>query len=87
MEVTSATESGAISISTTGTISSNSLTTNTLTTTGTSLNIKSDIVRFRGLDDTVHIEADTEGVKFYEGVFMNSYLQIQNGKTVWSKIS
>ena len=36
-------------ISTTGAISSNSLTTNTLTTSGTSLNIKSDIVRFRGL--------------------------------------
>ena len=44
---------------TTGAISSNSLTTNTLTTSGTSLNIKSDIVRFRGLDDTVYIEADT----------------------------
>ena len=82
VNVTNITATGAIS--TTGSISSNSLTTNTLTTSGTSLNIKSDIVRFRGLDDTVYIEADTGGVKFYDGVFMNSYLQIQNGLSLGS---
>ena len=70
---------------TTGNITTNgAMTTNTLTTSGTSLNIKSDIVRFRGLDDTVYIEADTGGVKFYDGVFMNSYLQIQNGLSLGS---
>ena len=53
---------------TTGNITTNgAMTTNTLTTSGTSLNIKSDIVRFRGLDDTVYIEVDTGGVKFYDG--------------------
>ena len=72
-------------ITTTGSISSNSLLTNTLTTSGTSLNIKSDIVRFRGLDNTVYIEADTGGVKFYEGVFYE--LISPNSKWLITRIS
>ena len=55
-------------ISTTGAISSNSLTTNTLTTTGISLNIQSNIVRFRGLDNTIYIEGCLGGVQFYDVV-------------------
>jgi hypothetical protein len=80
--VTNITATGAIS--TTGSISSNSLTTNTLTTTGTSLNIKSNIVRFKGLDNSIYMETSLAGVQFYSDVYMNASLTIQNGLSLVS---
>ena len=71
-------------ISTTGAISSQSLTTNTLTISATALNIKSNLVRFRGLDNTIYIEAYLGGVQIYDGAFMYSSLQIQNGLSLGS---
>ena len=77
MSVVTLTASGAITSNTvtTDAISSSSLTTNTLTTSSASFNIKSNLVRFRGLDNTIYIEAYPGGVQFYDGAFMYSSLQ------------
>ena len=57
-----------VNITATGTISSNSLTTNTLTTSGVSIHIKSDIVLFRGLDNSLYRDVLLGGVLFYSDV-------------------
>ena len=74
MSVNTLTASGAITSNTAtiDAISSNSLTTNTLTTSSVALNIKSNLVRFRGLDNTIYIEAYLGGVQFYDGAVMYS---------------
>ena len=51
-------------IATTGAISSNSLTTNTLTLSGASINIKSDLLLFKGFDKSIYMGAHLGGLLF-----------------------
>ena len=71
-------------ISTTGAISSNSPPTNTLTTSGVALNIKSNLVRFRGLGNTIYINAYLGGVLLYSDMYIDTYLKIKNGLSLGS---
>ena len=50
------------SVAATGDISSNSMITNMLANAGALINIKSDLVLFKGNDNTIYIEAQPNGV-------------------------
>ena len=65
-------------ISTTGAISSNSLTTHTLTTSGAALNIKSDLVLFKRLDNSTYMDAHPGD----SDVYIDATLKIQNGFSI-----
>ena len=77
--LTDLTASGTISaasVAATGNISSNTMTTSTLTTASAGMNIKSDFVLFRANDNVVYLEAQPNGVicskDFYtEGLIKN----------------
>ena len=51
-----------------GTIASDIATTNTLLTSGVGINIKSDLVLFRGLDKSIYMDAHPGGMLFYDDV-------------------
>jgi hypothetical protein len=93
--LTDLTASGTISaasVAATGNISSNTMTTSTLTTASAGMNIKSDFVLFRANDNVVYLEAQPNGVlcssDFYtEGVIKNKggfSVGAQTGVGVWT---
>ena len=69
--------SGLTNLTASGTITSDTAITNTLTTSGVALNIKSDLVLFKGLDNTIYVDAHPGGVLFYTDVYMGNTLTIQ----------
>ena len=66
-----------ISITATGAIPSNSLITNTLTTSGVAINIKNDTVLFKGLDNSIYMDAHLRGVF---SIARYLYTSLQNSK-------
>ena len=66
-----------ISIAATGAIPSNSLITNTLTTSGVAINIKNDTVLFKGLDNSIYMDAHLRGVF---SIARYLYTSLQNSK-------
>ena len=57
----------AASVAAIGEILSNTITTNTLTTAGALINIKSDLVLFKGNEHTIYLEAQPNGVLCSKG--------------------
>ena len=49
-------------------------TTNTLTTSGAGTAIKTDLVLFRGLNNSIYMDAHPGGVLFYDDVAMDAML-------------
>ena len=68
---------GLANIRASGTLANNSTTTNTLTTAGAGINIKSDVVLFRGLDFLIYMDAQPGGALFYDAVDMVAILKVQ----------
>ena len=59
----------AASVAATGDISSNTITTNTLTTASALINIKSDLVLFKGNANTIYLEAQPNGMLCSKDLF------------------
>ena len=62
-----------------GTIASDISTTNTLTTSGVGINIKSDRVRLRVLDKAIYMDVPPGGVLFFGDVYMDAIVNGQDG--------
>ena len=69
--------SGLTPITASGTIKSDTANTNTLTTSGGALHIKSDLVLFKGLDNTIYMDAHPGGVLFYTDVYMEKHSKLK----------
>ena len=69
----------AASVAATGDISSNTMTTNTLTTAGVALNIKNDLVLFKATDNTIYLEANANGVLCSKDVYTEGLIHDKGG--------
>ena len=57
-------------------------TTNTLTTSGAGIKIKSDLVLVRGLGNCLYMDTHSSGVLFYDDDYMDAILKVQNGFSI-----
>ena len=78
--------SGLTNLIASGPITSDTAITYTLTTSAADLNIKCDFVLFKGVDNTIYMDAHPGGVLFYTAVYMESTLKIQNEYFAWITI-
>ena len=75
----SKTINGSAKFTASGTIASDTMTANTLTTSGVGLTIKSDLVLCRGLNNLIYIDAQSGEMMLYFDVYMDAILKVQNG--------
>jgi hypothetical protein len=73
---------GLANLTASGTIAKKITTPNTLRTSGAGINITSDRALFRGLDNSIYMDAHPRGVLFYVDVYTDTFLKVQNGFSI-----
>ena len=74
--ITNLTASGTI---TSGTITSGTITTNNVTTSSALLNIKSDLVLFKGNDNSIYLDAHPGGVLCWTDFYTDGIIKSRGG--------
>ena len=70
---------GLANLTASGTIATDITTTDTLTTSGPDITVKSDVILFGGLDRSIYMDAHPSGVLFYSGFYLTALQPSQNG--------
>ena len=74
--------SSTSTITGTGHISGGTMTTNTLTTSSSVMNIKSDLVLFKGKDNTIYLDTHLGGTSFLTDTYTDGMIKNKGGISV-----
>ena len=73
---------GLANLTAPGTIPSETASTNTLTTSGDGTTIKSEIVLYRGLDNSINMDAHPSGVLCLAGFYTDGLIKNRSGLSI-----